>query len=63
MVQPIGTLFFMAHEVTPQDFQYETIPLGLPIPGWKVLLQPSPTYEELECTICSDLIAFGYVGA
>ena len=57
-----GTLFFMAHEVTPQDFQYETIPLGLPIPGWKVLLQPSPTYEELECTICSDLIAFGYVG-
>jgi len=57
-----GTLFFMAHEVAPQDLQYETIPLGEPIPGWTILLQPSPGYGELECTICSDLIAFGYLG-
>lgn len=58
-----GTLFFMAHEVTSQDLQYETIPLGSPIPGWNMILHPSSTYDELECTICSDLIAFGYLGA
>ncbi|MFF5182136.1 AMP-binding protein [Micromonospora sp. NPDC000316] len=56
-----GTLFFMAHEVTAEDLEYESMPLGKPIPGWEILLKPGDTYGELECIIISDRIAAGYV--
>lgn len=57
-----GTLFFMAHEVTDDDLEYESMPLGQPIPGWRMLLKPTKGYDEFECIIMSDLVADGYVG-
>lgn len=57
-----GTLFCMAHEVDKGDLTYQTMPLGKPVPGWNILLDPREGYDEFECVLVSRHLAAGYVG-
>ena len=57
-----GTIIFMAHEVSKDDLSYETMPLGTPIHGWDLILQPVDHYRRFVCIVVSENIAKGYYG-
>lgn len=59
-----GTLFCTWQELREVDYEkfcLHSLSIGEPIPGWNILLQPVPGFEEKEIIIYGDFIGKGYL--